>query len=106
MDLHQRQCLNHSTREAVARCPECKQFYCRECIAEHEDRVICAACLRKVLGARSQKKYSFALLSRLAAFCLSMITAWALFYCVGKILLSIPVKFHDGTIWKTGFWEE
>lgn len=106
MDLHQSQCLNHPTREAVARCPECKHFYCRECISEHDDRVICAACLRKVLSAGAQKKYSFALASRLATFCVSLATAWLLFYCVGKILLSIPVALHDGTIWQTSFWQE
>lgn len=45
--IHQR-CFNHATREAVARCPECSQFFCRECITEHDDRVICSACLKKL----------------------------------------------------------
>jgi hypothetical protein len=106
IDLHDRHCLNHAEREAVARCPECKQFYCRECIAEHEDRVICASCLRKLRKARDDKKYSFARLTRAAAFCLSFGTTWVVFYWVGKILLSIPVAFHDGTVWQTGFWNE
>jgi len=47
--LHHQVCLNHHAREAVAKCPDCGHFYCRECIAEHDDRVICAACLRKML---------------------------------------------------------
>jgi len=106
MDLHQSQCLNHATREAVARCPDCQQFYCRECIAEHDDRVICAACLRKLLRAGSTKSYSLALVSRVTTFCASMATAWILFYCIGKILLSIPVDFHDGTLWQTTFLGE
>ena len=43
---HQR-CFNHATREAVARCPECHHFFCRECITEHDDRVLCTGCLKK-----------------------------------------------------------
>ena len=41
-------CFNHAAREAVARCPACGHYFCRECITEHDDRVICAACLRKL----------------------------------------------------------
>ncbi len=47
--LASQRCLNHATREAVARCPECGHFYCRECITEHDDRVICASCLKKLV---------------------------------------------------------
>jgi uncharacterized paraquat-inducible protein A len=39
-------CHNHPQREAAARCPECGRFFCRECVTEHEGRVICSACLR------------------------------------------------------------
>lgn len=40
-------CLIHTAREAVARCPQCRQFFCRECITEHGGRVLCAPCLAK-----------------------------------------------------------
>jgi hypothetical protein len=42
-------CWNHETREAVCRCPGCARSYCRECVTEHEARLLCAACLRKAL---------------------------------------------------------
>jgi len=106
-DLHLRQCLNHPGREAVARCPECRHFYCRECIAEHEDRIICAACLRKMFRSSSQHRHP--LRSRLArgtAFGLSLCIGWLAFYLAGKILLSIPASVHDSTIWQTGFFQE
>ena len=106
-NLHQRQCLNHAAREAVARCPECGHFYCRECIAEHEDRVICAACLRKML--RLTEKQHNPLVTRLAratVFFCSLTIGWLAFYLVGKILLSIPTSFHDGTLWQNSFWQE
>lgn len=106
--LHQRQCLNHGAREAVARCPECGHFFCRECIVEHEDRVICAACLRKLLrqSERHGKSTIFRWSARATAFCLSLIIGWLAFYWTGKILLSIPVDVHNGTIWRTSFWQE
>ncbi len=102
--LHQRHCLNHETREAVARCPECGHFYCRECIAEHDDRIMCAACLRKLL--RPPEKPARAVparLARLAAFGFSLMIGWMAFYWMGKMLLSIPASVHNGTIWPTHF---
>lgn len=105
-DLYQRQCLNHADREAVARCPECGHFYCRECIAEHEDRVICAACLRKLVRKQAARRSSVPVwLSRGAAFSFSLALAWLAFYLIGRILLSIPVSVHNGTLWRTGFWQ-
>lgn len=106
MSLHQQHCLNHHQREAAARCPECGHFYCRECITEHDDRVICAACLKKILRVEGKTRVSYALLGRAAVFCFSTLTAWLAFYWIGRILLSIPTEFHDGTIWKTTFWQE
>jgi hypothetical protein len=102
--LHHKVCLNHHEREAVARCPECGYFYCRECIAEHDDRVICAACLRKMLRPVERKQSpAIRWLLRTAAFGFSMLSGWLAFYCVGKILLSIPTSFHDGTLWRDNF---
>jgi uncharacterized paraquat-inducible protein A len=106
-ELHQRQCLNHPAREAAARCPECGHFYCRECIAEHDGRVICAACLHRLLRApRPPRPAAPAWLSRATAFGLSLAFGWLAFYLVGRILLSIPASVHDGTLWQTGFWRE
>ena len=104
--LSQQHCLNHALREAVARCPECKHFYCRECVTEHEDRVVCASCLKKVTLAASGKKYSLAGLARVSLCAFGFLTAWLFFYWIGDALLSASTQFHDGTVWKTGFWEE
>jgi hypothetical protein len=106
MNLHERQCLNHAEREAVARCPECRQFFCRECVAEHDDRVVCAACLRKILRLPERKKTSFTTLARAVALSFSLFTAWLAFYWLGKILLQVPTKFHDGSLWQTGFLDQ
>ena len=104
--LSQQHCLHHSLREAVARCPECRQFFCRECITEHEDRVLCAGCLRKISTKTARKKGSFAVFGRIVLALVSLIFAWFLFYGVGQLLLSIPAEVHEGSVWKTSFWDE
>src|SRR5580658_7631208 len=37
MTLLDQRCFNHDLREAVAQCPSCKRFFCRECVTEHAD---------------------------------------------------------------------
>ncbi len=96
--VHQR-CLNHGEREAVARCPSCGQFYCRECITEHDDKVICASCLIKIKRAAPRRKRSLASLGRVAALGAGFLMAWFFFYLLGTALLTIPTSFHDSTAW-------
>jgi uncharacterized paraquat-inducible protein A len=96
-------CLHHPVREAVARCPECGQFFCRECITEHDDRVICSSCLKKVTTKVEKPRRSFAPLGRIAAACAGVIIAWMFFFLAGRILVNIPSKFHEGTVWERDF---
>ena len=92
-----RRCFFHEEREAAARCPSCRQFYCRECITEHEDRAICAACLQRVAGGEVKRRSgSFAGVRRLLAAGLGLVAAWFFFYLVGQGLLAIPSSFHEG----------
>jgi hypothetical protein len=102
--IHQR-CFNHSLREAAARCPECGRFYCRECITEHDDRVLCAACLKQLTHAPFTQRRGFVWLWRAAQFCFGLFLSWCFFYLAGQALLSIDTSFHEGTIWQ-GRWLE
>jgi hypothetical protein len=52
--LARQRCLHHSSREAIARCLDCRQFFCRECITEHDERLVCASCLKKVAQAAAK----------------------------------------------------
>lgn len=97
--IHQR-CFNHSLREAAARCPACGQFYCRECITEHESKVICAACLRKTVKPRLTQRGWFVWLTRATTALAGLFVAWMCFYFVGRGLLAVPSSFHEGTIWR------
>ena len=99
-DLSRQRCVNHFQREAVARCPECRRFFCRECVTEHEDRMICAACLNKQVKQQAQRRHPFRPVLRTLHLLLAILTLWLFFYYTGRILLSLPDSFHEGTFWE------
>ncbi len=101
---HQR-CFNHAQREAVARCPECRRDYCRECVTEHDERLLCAACLRASVPARSLPRRSLARLLRAGQLALGVIAAWFFFYLVGEALVALPTTFHEGALWSASATE-
>lgn len=99
VSLASQRCFHHPLREAVARCPECGQFYCRECITEHEDRVICATCLRGLSESREKRRTGLAGVLIAGRFAVAFLVAWLFFYFIAQMLVSIPSTFHEGTIW-------
>jgi hypothetical protein len=101
--LAYQRCFNHAEREAVARCPHCQQFFCRECITEHDDRVICAACLKKLARVPLLKRRGFASALHLGQVLLGLMAAWFFFYLIGEALVSLPDSFHEGKLWQ-GSW--
>lgn len=103
-DLQQQRCFNHLLREAVARCPECRRYFCRECVTEHEDKVLCAACLNKKINSEAFGPTRFGWLSRIIHFLLGGMLLWIFFYYLGQILLALPSAFHEGTLWQSGWW--
>src|SRR3954447_12120145 len=96
-------CLHHAGREAVARCPECGRFFCRECIVEHEDRVICAGCLARIAIAPAPRRMRLSAMGPFAGAISGLFVAWLVFYIIGRLLLAIPEDFHASKIWK-GDW--
>ena len=102
-DLSRQRCFNHKFREAVARCPECGRFFCRECIAEHEDRVLCASCLDRLLASSQGRPLRFTGLMRCMQFLFGFMVLWIFFYYAGQVLLSLPTSFHEGTLWQNGW---
>jgi hypothetical protein len=102
---HQR-CYNHALREAAARCPECERFFCRECVSEHEDRVLCASCLAKLVKPRLMKTYHLGGLIKIAQVLVGILILWSSFYLLGQMLLTIPSSFHEGTMWQEIFPED
>ncbi|MCE9610216.1 MAG: rhomboid family protein [Chthoniobacter sp.] len=97
--LAQQRCLHHATREAVARCPECAQFFCRECITEHDERIICASCLKKIAQAAAKPARRRVNLWPVVQVAAGLVVALLVFHTIGRVLLTMPDSFHDGTMW-------
>ena len=82
---------------------QCRHYFCRECVTEHDDRLLCAVCLRKASQKTGARRHPFRALAR-AVFALGgLLTATLFFYFVAQALLLIPAAWHDGTLWKS-FW--
>lgn len=93
-------CIRHPEREAAARCPECSRFFCRECVSEHEDRVLCASCLAAGLRVQAQGRSRFRHLGRAVFAMLSICLAWWVFDLLGRGLMRLPSSVHEGTVWE------
>jgi len=96
--VHER-CFNHGGREAAARCPECRRSFCRECVIEHEDRVLCITCLRQAAGSSREGTRRMARFWNVAFALLGLLTAWFFFFLVGEWLSKSPNSFHRDEIW-------
>lgn len=96
--LSARRCFNHARREAVARCPVCANFFCRECVTEHDGRMICARCLLPGVAPRPRRRF-FAALLRSCQVLAGVLVLWLAFFLMGRALLMLPSSFHDGTLW-------
>jgi hypothetical protein len=98
--LPSQSCLRHVTRPAVARCPSCHQSYCRECIVEHDYKLICADCLRALIESQSPARARFRLpLAAVVQVVVGLALIWLGLYCAGLLLQRIPADVHDGLIW-------
>jgi hypothetical protein len=105
-DLHLQRCLNHPTREAAARCPGCRQFFCRECTTEHEGRLLCAACLRKRAGRPLLQRAGLRWVLRAGGAFAGLAVGWLFFHWIAQGLMAIPADLHEGTVWVGSTWEE
>jgi hypothetical protein len=95
-DLIQARCFVHPQREAAARCPECRNFFCRECVTEHGFRAICAACLGRLARAGAVRdRTPWLAAGRAAQILVGLFAAWFFFYMVGEFLSSLPDRFHE-----------
>jgi hypothetical protein len=93
--IHQR-CWHHSTREAVVRCPECRLFYCRECVIEHQGRMLCADCVARLDLVPGMTRGRLRGLFWTASAVGGILLAWLIFYYLGVTLARIPSEFFGG----------
>lgn len=79
-------CLNHEAREAVCRCPQCRNYFCRECVVSFENRMLCASCVAEGVSATrdvQQRSGLGALVLAVAGF----LVVWLLFYVAGWTIM-------------------
>ena len=93
MSILDQRCFNHAVREAVAQCPSCKRYYCRECVTEHAGRMICVVCVNALT--HDTHKTARSARARWAFFAIAgILIAWLVFYYLGLTLARIPSKVH------------
>lgn len=105
-DISLQRCRRHAFREAVARCPICRGYFCRECVTEHDDKVICSDCLRQLSGKTLSKPKRLQWIGRGISAAAGFFVLWLSFYYLGQLLLSIPSDFHEGTLWAQKEWKD
>lgn len=98
--LHLRRCARHQDREAAARCPACGEFFCRECVVEHDGRLLCASCLDRLEAQARAPSVRHAALKRAAALAAGCLALWFAFCLLGTLLVKIPPRVADGSIWE------
>ena len=88
----QQRCWNHEAREAVCRCPPCGRSFCRECVTEHESRLLCAACLRHAAQTASARRGKLRRLAAVGMTLAGVILAWAIVFGAGEGLITITER--------------
>jgi len=90
--LVEQRCWNHELREAVCRCPGCGRCFCRECVTEHEERLLCAACLKTAAGSAPtrRRRRSLVALMALAGVLLSCLV---FFFC-GELVTELNASLE------------
>ena len=91
------QCWNHETREAVCRCPGCARSYCRECVTEHEARLLCAACLRKAMPQVPSRRRGVPKVVLLVG---GLMLAWVLFLAIAAGVSEFSARMEQAA------WQE
>lgn len=96
--LARQRCLHHPQREAAARCPSCRRFYCRECVVDHSGRLLCTSCLAAETAGRRVHRAWWRIGARLVAAVAMLLVAWLFFYLATLGVLGLPAKFHEGRL--------
>ncbi|MFN0105263.1 MAG: rhomboid family protein [Bryobacteraceae bacterium] len=93
--LSRQRCWTHGQREAVSRCPECRRFYCRECVTEHDGRLLCVQCLSARMALRTGRMGTRWLMWTAAAL-LGLLLSFVVFYTTGYVLQQLPPAWSRG----------
>ncbi len=102
-------CHHHPERDSVARCPSCGLVFCRECVVEHDGKILCASCMRNAVKSAQvpvRKKLNLGPWVLGLKFVVALFFLWFCFFGVGRMLLKMPASYHDGSVWKPDWLDE
>jgi hypothetical protein len=90
----QHRCWNHENREAACRCPGCGRPFCRECVTEHETRLLCSKCLaRRASGALAGRRGARKL-APILMFLAGLFLAWLFFLGAGAGAVELELRME------------
>jgi hypothetical protein len=95
MELTLQKCSIHADREAVARCPTCANYFCRECVTEHEGKFLCSSCLQRRFSPLETTHRAAGWFLTGISMIIGVTVAWFFFYLIGRLLILIPPNLHD-----------
>ena len=67
---------------------------------EHDDRVLCTACLNKLARTPLTKRAGFANFLRLCQCAIGILITWFFFFAIAEKLSREPNTFHKQTLWR------
>lgn len=93
--IARQRCWTHPQREAVSRCPSCRRFYCRECVTEHDGRLLCVPCLAaRAVPLPEAHGTRWVLWTSLCL--LGLFLLYLQFFAVGRVLREMPPAWSQG----------
>lgn len=94
-------CNLHPERPASFRCQSCRGYFCPECVTEHDNKYTCASCLdvRKEEASPVERRFSLQPMP-LIQFAMAVVFCWVIFYLLAQLIVGVPDKFHEGTLWE------
>jgi len=90
--LLQHRCWNHEAREAVCRCLQCGRSFCRECVTEHQSRLLCAACIRSATQTAATGRGRMRRMAGVGLTVAGVALAWAIFFGAAEGLITITER--------------
>jgi hypothetical protein len=92
--LKHKRCFNHASREAAARCPNCKQDFCRECITEHAGKMLCVNCLKASSEKKKKKRRFLHSVFNVFIFIAAIILIYLCFAWMGRAIARSDIAEH------------
>ena len=76
-------------------CVECRRAFCRECVVDHDGRLICAACLARLRAPAARGSRALQQTLSSAGLAVTLLLCWIVFYMAGRLLMTAEPAHHS-----------